>query len=62
MSKKRGSFIAASTELFVIYGTIIVVATHRHENLTGDGWFISDFYAFNYLKGLGSGKKWLTSN
>ncbi|KAI1828352.1 hypothetical protein F4861DRAFT_489775 [Xylaria intraflava] len=27
-----------------------------------DGWFLSDFYAFNYLfKGLGSGQKWLTA-
>jgi len=27
-----------------------------------DGWFLSDFYAFNYLlKGLGSSQLWLTA-
>ena len=45
--------------------TIIVAATHPTIS-TGDpirdGWFLSDFYAFNYLlKGLGSSQTWLTA-
>jgi hypothetical protein len=45
--------------------TIIVGATHPailNANPKHDGWFISDFYAFNYLlKGLGTEQKWLTA-
>jgi hypothetical protein len=44
--------------------TIILAATHpgpHQSNPTSDGWFISDFYAFNYLlKGLGKSQTWLT--
>ncbi len=45
--------------------TYIVAATHPTVN-TGDpkddGWFLSDFYAFNYLyKGLGASQVWLTA-
>jgi hypothetical protein len=45
--------------------TIILAATHpsiTSANQTKDGWFISDFYAFNYLlKGQGQEQKWLTA-
>ncbi|KAJ5710637.1 hypothetical protein N7488_004793 [Penicillium malachiteum] len=45
--------------------TIIVAATHpnlRAGDPTEDGWFLSDFYAFNYLfKGLGRKQVWLTA-
>ncbi|KAJ9374779.1 hypothetical protein DTO282E5_334 [Paecilomyces variotii] len=41
----------------VYNNTIVVAATHPALNsthATSDGWFLSDFYAFNYLlKGMG---------
>ncbi|KAJ3542758.1 hypothetical protein NM208_g3929 [Fusarium decemcellulare] len=50
----------------VIYeNSIIVAASHPNVNqghLCADGWFLSDFYAFNYLlKGLGETQTWLTA-
>ncbi|KAJ5719790.1 hypothetical protein N7493_007368 [Penicillium malachiteum] len=55
-----------STTVPVIHqDTIIVAATHpniKTADPTNDGWFISDFYAFNFLlKGLGSRQTWLTA-
>ncbi|KAJ5669297.1 hypothetical protein N7462_010367 [Penicillium macrosclerotiorum] len=55
-----------STTVPVIYpNTIIVAATHpniKTANPRDDGWFISDFYAFNFLlKGLGAKQTWLTA-
>ncbi|KAJ6024830.1 hypothetical protein N7540_005627 [Penicillium herquei] len=55
-----------STTVPVIYSnTIIVAATHpniKTANPRDDGWFISDFYAFNFLlKGLGAKQTWLTA-
>lgn len=47
LSKVRVSFIAASTELFVLNSTIMTVATHCTED--------PDFYAFNHREALGSG-------
>ena len=45
--------------------TIILGATHPTLSTADpkdDGWFISDFYAFNYLfKGLGMQQTWLTA-
>lgn len=44
--------------------TIILAATHpgpHQSNQRSDGFFISDFYAFNYLlNGLGKSQTWLT--
>ena len=44
--------------------TIILAATHpgpHQSKKDADGFFISDFYAFNYLlKGLGKSQTWLT--
>ena len=55
--------------------TIVVAAAHptlRHAHAKSDGWFLSDFYAFNYLlKGVGHrgdqvrnipGQVWLTAS
>ena len=55
-----------SSTLPVIYkNTIILAATHpsiTSADPMKDGWFISDFYAFNYLlKGQGQEQKWLTA-
>ncbi|KAH7165966.1 hypothetical protein EDB81DRAFT_878324 [Dactylonectria macrodidyma] len=45
--------------------TIIVAATHpdvENGHPDRDGWFLSDFYAFNYLlKGKGASQVWLTA-
>ncbi|KAJ3560512.1 hypothetical protein NPX13_g9276 [Xylaria arbuscula] len=41
---------------------ILAATSPRLSKLDEDDWFLSDFYAFNYLfKGLGSGPKWLTT-
>ncbi|KAE8156643.1 hypothetical protein BDV40DRAFT_280537 [Aspergillus tamarii] len=59
------SMFLTSTPPVIHDNTIIVAVTHPTV-LTGhgtkDGWFLSDFYAFNYLlKGLGSSQTWLTA-
>src|SRR5687767_6957573 len=58
------SFI--TTTVPAVYNdTFIVAATHpnvRGGHPNRDGWFLSDFYAFNYLlKGLGFSQVWLTA-
>ncbi|KAI1357848.1 hypothetical protein F5Y08DRAFT_333581 [Xylaria arbuscula] len=41
---------------------ILAAVSPRLSEIKHEGWFLSDFYAFNYLfKGLGSGQKWLTT-
>ncbi|KAB8218079.1 hypothetical protein BDV33DRAFT_232366 [Aspergillus novoparasiticus] len=54
-----------STPPVIHDNTIIVAATHPNVQTCigkGDDWFLSDFYAFNYLlKGLGSSQTWLTA-
>ncbi|KAJ5513314.1 hypothetical protein N7463_002866 [Penicillium fimorum] len=59
------SMFVCSTVPSVYDNTIIVAATHPTLATAGpsdDGWFISDFYAFNYLfKGLGMEQTWLTA-
>ncbi|KAI0965330.1 hypothetical protein F4678DRAFT_453118 [Xylaria arbuscula] len=40
---------------------ILAAVSTRVSELSDNDWFLSDFYAFNYLfHGLGSGQKWLT--
>ncbi|KAJ5333027.1 uncharacterized protein N7506_006810 [Penicillium brevicompactum] len=55
----------SSTMPIVHENTIILAATHpsiRSAHPAQDGWFISDFYAFNYLlKGQGQKQTWLTA-
>ncbi|CAG8326604.1 unnamed protein product [Penicillium salamii] len=55
----------SSTIPCVYENTIILAATHpsiRTAHPSEDGWFISDFYAFNYLlKGQGQKQTWLTA-
>jgi hypothetical protein len=55
----------SSTVPVVHENTIILGATHPTLSTASpkdDGWFISDFYAFNYLfKGLGMEQTWLTA-
>ena len=66
-SEPRPDFVSADAELPyfithtppVVFGNPrIIAATHPNVRLghpNRDGWFLSDFYAFNYLlKGLGS--------
>ena len=59
------SLFISSTPPVIHDNTIIVAVTHPNVQTgaqTRDGWFLSDFYAFNYLlKGLGSRKTWLTA-
>lgn len=58
-------FFSTRTPPVVYEDTYIVAAAHpnsQQANPTEDGWFLSDFYAFNYLfKGLGAGQVWLTA-
>ncbi|KAL2760219.1 hypothetical protein ACRALDRAFT_1067179 [Sodiomyces alcalophilus JCM 7366] len=60
----EASFIS-STPPVVEENTIIIAAaspTVTAGHPQSDGWFLSDFYAFNYLlKGLGSSQLWLTA-
>jgi hypothetical protein len=62
---KQPSTFISSTVPCVYENTIILAATHpsiTNADPTEDGWFISDFYAFNYLlKGQGQEQKWLTA-
>ncbi|KAJ5607181.1 hypothetical protein N7537_003800 [Penicillium hordei] len=62
---KLPSMFISSTVPVVHENTIILGATHptlSTADPTEDGWFISDFYAFNYLfKGLGMQQTWLTA-
>ncbi|KAJ5530828.1 hypothetical protein N7527_004221 [Penicillium freii] len=55
----------SSTVPCVYEDTIILAATHpsiKSAHPSRDGWFISDFYAFNYLlKGQGQKQTWLTA-
>ncbi|KAJ5846043.1 hypothetical protein N7534_009712 [Penicillium rubens] len=55
----------SSTVPVVHENTIILGVTHPTLSTASpkdDGWFISDFYAFNYLfKGLGMQQTWLTA-
>ncbi|CDM31515.1 unnamed protein product [Penicillium roqueforti FM164] len=55
----------SSTVPCVYENTIILATTHPSINSAHplrDGWFISDFYTFNYLlKGQGQKQTWLTS-
>ncbi|CAG8417283.1 unnamed protein product [Penicillium salamii] len=55
----------SSTMPVVYENTIILAATHpnlKSAHPKRDGWFISDFYAFNYLlKGQGQKQTWLTA-
>ncbi|KAJ5959520.1 uncharacterized protein N7479_006670 [Penicillium vulpinum] len=59
------SMFISSTVPAVDENTIILGATHptlSTGNPIHDGWFISDFYAFNFLlKGLGMEQTWLTA-
>lgn len=64
----RGSPVPLSIPSYtmphVSHDTIILAATHpthQQSDPRDDGFFISDFYAFNYLlKGLGKSQTWLT--
>ncbi|KAJ5827501.1 hypothetical protein N7447_004264 [Penicillium robsamsonii] len=62
---KLPSMFMSSTVPVVHENTIILGATHptlSTANPKDDGWFISDFYAFNYLfEGLGMQQTWLTA-
>ncbi|KAJ5158291.1 uncharacterized protein N7500_007942 [Penicillium coprophilum] len=59
------STFVSSTIPCVFDNTVILAATHPTVSTAGpsdDGWFISDFYAFNYLlKGLGMHQTWITA-
>ncbi|KAL2682437.1 hypothetical protein Neosp_006888 [[Neocosmospora] mangrovei] len=58
------SFIT-QTPPIVFENSKIIAASHPNVNAghpKDEGWFLSDFYAFNYLlKGLGSSQTWLTA-
>ncbi|KAJ9491303.1 hypothetical protein VN97_g1945 [Penicillium thymicola] len=62
---KLPSMFISSTVPVIDENTIILGATHPTLSTADpqdDGWFISDFYAFNYLfKGLGMQQTWLTA-
>ncbi|KOS43337.1 hypothetical protein ACN38_g5742 [Penicillium nordicum] len=62
---RLSSMFISSTVPVVDENTIILGATHPTLSTADpqeDGWFISDFYAFNYLfKGLGMQQTWLTA-
>lgn len=62
---KLPSMFISSTVPVVHENTIILGVTHPTLSTASpkdDGWFISDFYAFNYLfKGLGMQQTWLTA-
>ncbi|KAJ5181120.1 hypothetical protein N7491_000675 [Penicillium cf. griseofulvum] len=62
---KLPSMFISSTVPAVHENTVILGATHptlSTANPKEDGWFISDFYAFNYLfEGLGMQQTWLTA-
>ncbi|KAJ5931511.1 hypothetical protein N7516_006000 [Penicillium verrucosum] len=57
MPDKFPSTFVSSTVPYIFDTAAILAATHptfSTADLSDDGWFISDFYAFNYLlKGLG---------
>lgn len=59
------STFTSSTVPYIYENTIILAATHpsiSSAHPLRDGWFISDFYAFNYLlKGQGQKQTWLTA-
>ncbi|CAM1507528.1 Fc.00g071690.m01.CDS01 [Cosmosporella sp. VM-42] len=59
------AYFVSDTVPEIYDNTIIVAATHpniKRGDPKDDGWFLSDFYAFNYLlKGLGSSQIWLTA-
>lgn len=57
--------ITTNTVPVIIDNTVVVAATHpdvKKGHPNEDGWFLSDFYAFNYLlKGKGASQVWLTA-
>ncbi|KAI1864899.1 uncharacterized protein JN550_008719 [Neoarthrinium moseri] len=60
------STFITTTPPIIHENTRILAVTHpniaKADPIHQDGWFLSDFYAFNYmLKGLGSSQKWLTA-
>ncbi|KAJ5222803.1 uncharacterized protein N7469_009043 [Penicillium citrinum] len=59
------STFTSSTLPCIYRDTIVLAATHptvASAGIKDDGWFISDFYAFNYLlKGHGKEQTWLTA-
>ncbi|KAJ5834808.1 hypothetical protein N7447_000834 [Penicillium robsamsonii] len=65
MPDKLPSTFVSSTVPCVFDNTVILAATHPTVSTADpldDGWFISDFYAFNYLlKGLGMHQTWITA-
>ncbi|KKK17294.1 hypothetical protein AOCH_001807 [Aspergillus ochraceoroseus] len=62
---KLPSMFVSNTLPCIHDNTIILAATHPNVTTADpkhDGWFISDFYAFNILlKGLGGSQTWLTA-
>ncbi|KGO46330.1 hypothetical protein PEX1_022430 [Penicillium expansum] len=65
MPDRLPSTFISSTVPCVSENTVILAATHPTVSTAcpkDDGWFISDFYAFNYLfKGLGMDQTWITA-
>ncbi|CAG8892624.1 unnamed protein product [Penicillium egyptiacum] len=65
MPNRLPSSFVSSTVPCVYDNTVILAATHPTVSTadpSDDGWFISDFYAFNYLlKGLGMHQTWITA-
>ncbi|KGO66075.1 hypothetical protein PITC_056090 [Penicillium italicum] len=65
MPDRLPSTFVSSTVPCVFDNTVILAATHPTVSTADpseDGWFISDFYAFNYLlKGLGMHQTWITA-
>ncbi|KAJ6094503.1 hypothetical protein N7467_002016 [Penicillium canescens] len=63
--RKLPSMFVSNTLPCIHDNTIILAATHPNlstANPKEDGWFVSDFYAFNILlKGLGGSQTWLTA-
>lgn len=64
-SKYLRSTFTSSTLPCICDNTIVLAATHptvASAGIRDDGWFISDFYAFNYLlKDTGKEQTWLTA-
>ncbi|KAJ5970425.1 uncharacterized protein N7479_000343 [Penicillium vulpinum] len=65
MPDRLPSTFVSSTVPCIFDNTVILAATHPTVSTadpSDDGWFISDFYAFNYLlKGLGMHQTWITA-
>lgn len=60
----RPSFVTKTPPNIDRNTVIVAVASPDLESgiQSRDGWFLSDFYAFNYLsKGLGHSQTWLTA-